>query len=85
MFEPRGHDIMSRAFIYLAHREGCDFAVIFIEVSGCLPMCGAGTIRLVTSAIEAGLALSGTAGSHARRRHRHADCAAALDRIPHPA
>jgi proline racemase len=55
MFEPRGHDIMSGAIIYPAYRQDCDFAVIFIEVSGCLPMCGAGTIGLVTAAIEEGL------------------------------
>ncbi|CAN7168783.1 4-hydroxyproline epimerase [Pararhizobium sp. LjRoot238] len=55
MFEPRGHDIMSGAIIYPAYREDCDFAVIFIEVSGCLPMCGAGTIGLVTAGIEEGL------------------------------
>ncbi|TIS32151.1 MAG: hydroxyproline-2-epimerase, partial [Mesorhizobium sp.] len=55
MFEPRGHDIMSGAIIYPAYREDCDFAVIFIEVSGCLPMCGAGTIGLVTAALEEGL------------------------------
>ncbi len=55
MFEPRGHDIMSGAVIYPAYRDDCDFAVIFIEVSGCLPMCGAGTIGLVTAAIEEGL------------------------------
>ncbi len=55
MFEPRGHDIMSGAIIYPAYRPDCDFAVIFIEVSGCLPMCGAGTIGLVTAAIEEGL------------------------------
>ncbi|AYG68727.1 MULTISPECIES: 4-hydroxyproline epimerase [unclassified Rhizobium] len=55
MFEPRGHDIMSGAIIYPAYRDDCDFAVIFIEVSGCLPMCGAGTIGLVTAAIEEGL------------------------------
>ncbi|MBY5878314.1 4-hydroxyproline epimerase [Rhizobium ruizarguesonis] len=55
MFEPRGHDIMSGAIIYPAYREDCDFAVLFIEVSGCLPMCGAGTIGTVTAAIEEGL------------------------------
>lgn len=55
MFEPRGHDVMSGAIIYPAYREDCDFAVIFIEVSGCLPMCGAGTMGLVTAAIEEGL------------------------------
>jgi len=55
MFEPRGHDIMSGAIIYPAFREDCDFAVLFIEVNGCLPMCGAGTIGVVTSAVEEGL------------------------------
>ncbi|UVD60720.1 4-hydroxyproline epimerase (plasmid) [Rhizobium sp. Pop5] len=55
MFEPRGHDIMSGSIIYPAYRQDCDFAVLFIEVSGCLPMCGAGTIGTVTSAIEEGL------------------------------
>ncbi|CAN7569472.1 4-hydroxyproline epimerase [Rhizobium rhizogenes] len=55
MFEPRGHDIMSGAIIYPSVREDCDFAALFIEVSGCLPMCGAGTIGLATVAIEEGL------------------------------
>ncbi|MFS8145317.1 hydroxyproline-2-epimerase [Rhizobium sp. R635] len=55
MFEPRGHDIMSGSIIYPAYRQDCDFAVLFIEVSGCLPMCGAGTIGTVTAAIEEGL------------------------------
>jgi 4-hydroxyproline epimerase len=62
MFEPRGHDIMSGAIIYPAYRQDCDFAVIFIEVSGCLPMCGAGTIGLVTAAIEEGLVTPRTPG-----------------------
>ena len=53
--QARGHDIMSGAIIYPAYRPDCDFAVIFVEVSGCLPMCGAGTIGLVTAAIEEGL------------------------------
>ena len=55
MFEPRGHDIMSGAIIYPAFRDDCDFAALFIEVSGCLPMCGAGTIGLATVVIEEGL------------------------------
>ena len=55
MFEPRGHDIMSGAIIYPAVRDDCDFAALFIEVSGCLPMCGAGTIGLATVVIEEGL------------------------------
>jgi 4-hydroxyproline epimerase len=55
MFEPRGHDIMSGAIIYPSVKEDCDFAALFIEVSGCLPMCGAGTIGLATVVIEEGL------------------------------
>ncbi|RFB79743.1 4-hydroxyproline epimerase [Methylovirgula sp. 4M-Z18] len=55
MFEPRGHDIMSGAIIYPPTRPDCDLAVLFIEVSGCLPMCGAGTIGLSTVVIEEGL------------------------------
>jgi len=55
MFEPRGHDVMSGAILYPSVREDCDFAALFIEVSGCLPMCGAGTIGLATVAIEEGL------------------------------
>ncbi|MHA6645448.1 4-hydroxyproline epimerase [Mesorhizobium sp. A623] len=62
MFEPRGHDIMSGAIIYPASRKDCDFAVLFIEVSGCLPMCGAGTIGVVTVAIEEGLVTPRVAG-----------------------
>lgn len=55
MFEPRGHDVMSGAIFYPPYREDCDVAVVFIEVSGCLPMCGAGTIGLSTVLIEEGL------------------------------
>jgi 4-hydroxyproline epimerase len=55
MFEPRGHDVMSGAFLYPPTRADCDVAVLFIEVSGCLPMCGHGTIGTVTMALEHGL------------------------------
>lgn len=55
MFEPRGHDMMSGAFLYPATRDDCDVAVLFIETSGCLPMCGHGTIGTVTFALEHGL------------------------------
>lgn len=55
MFEPRGHDIMSGAIVYPSSRPDCDFAVLFIEVSGCLPMCGAGTLGLSTVVLEEGL------------------------------
>ncbi len=55
MFEPRGHDVMSGSMLYSPLREDCDIAILFIEVSGCLPMCGHGTIGTVTMAIENGL------------------------------
>lgn len=55
MFEPRGHDIMSGSILYPPTRDDCDVAILFIEVSGCLPMCGHGTIGTVTVAIERGL------------------------------
>ena len=55
MFEPRGHDMMSGSFIYPPHNPENDFAILFIETSGCLPMCGHGTIGTITIAIEEGL------------------------------
>jgi len=55
MFEPRGHDMMSGSILYPAHDAENDIAVLFIETSGCLPMCGHGTIGTITIAIEEGL------------------------------
>ncbi|BDY04740.1 4-hydroxyproline epimerase [Ferrimonas sp. YFM] len=55
MFEPRGHDMMSGAFLYPPCSDQADAAILFIETSGCLPMCGHGTIGTVTAALEAGL------------------------------
>ena len=55
MFEPRGHDMMSGSILYPPHHADNDFAVLFIETSGCLPMCGHGTIGTITAAIESGL------------------------------
>jgi 4-hydroxyproline epimerase len=55
MFEPRGHDMMSGSILYPPHDPENDVAVLFIETSGCLPMCGHGTIGTVTIAIEQGL------------------------------
>ena len=52
MFEPRGHDMMSGSILYPPHDPQNDFAVLFIETSGCLPMCGHGTIGTITIAIE---------------------------------
>lgn len=62
MFEPRGHDVMSGSILYPPTREDCDIAILFIETSGCLPMCGHGTIGTVTMAIEHGLIVPKTPG-----------------------
>ena len=55
MFEPRGHDMMSGSILFPPHNPENDFAILFIETSGCLPMCGHGTIGTITVAIEEGL------------------------------
>ena len=55
MFEPRGHDMMSGSILYPPHDPANDVAALFIETSGCLPMCGHGTIGTITIAIEEGL------------------------------
>ena len=55
MFEPRGHDMMSGSILYPPTRPDCDVGILFIETSGCLPMCGHGTIGTVTTIIEHGL------------------------------
>jgi 4-hydroxyproline epimerase len=55
MFEPRGHAMMSGSILYPSNRDDCDIGVLFIETSGCLPMCGHGTIGTVTIAVEHGL------------------------------
>ncbi|MGC0118745.1 4-hydroxyproline epimerase [Pseudoalteromonas piscicida] len=55
MFEPRGHDMMSGAFLYPPTTADGDVAILFIETSGCLPMCGHGTIGTVTFGLESGL------------------------------
>ena len=52
MFEPRGHAMMSGSILYPTQRADCDIGVLFIETSGCLPMCGHGAIGTVTIAIE---------------------------------
>ena len=54
-FEPRGHDMMSGGFLYPPTAPDADCGILFIETSGCLPMCGHGTIGIVTFAIEHGL------------------------------
>lgn len=62
MFEPRGHDMMSGSIIYPPTRGDTDLGLLFIETSGCLPMCGHGTIGTVTVLIEEGLVKPKTPG-----------------------
>ncbi len=62
MFEPRGHDMMSGSILYPPSDPANDVGILFIETSGCLPMCGHGTIGTVTVAIEHGLVRPRTDG-----------------------
>lgn len=55
MFEPKGHDMMSGSILYPPTDPANDIGVLFIETSGCLPMCGHGTIGTVTIMLEEGL------------------------------
>ncbi|MDN3594144.1 4-hydroxyproline epimerase [Zunongwangia endophytica] len=62
MFEPRGHDMMSGSILFPPSDPLNDCGILFIETSGCLPMCGHGTIGTVTVAIEEGLVAPKTPG-----------------------
>ncbi len=55
MREPRGHSAMSGAILQPPTRGDADWGVLFIEVSGCLPMCGHGTIGVATVLVETGM------------------------------
>ncbi len=55
MREPRGHAAMSGAILQPATRPDADWGVLFVEVSGCLPMCGHGTIGVATVLVECGM------------------------------
>ena len=55
MYEPRGHAAMSGAILQPPTRPDADYGVLFIEVSGCLPMCGHGTIGVATVLVETGM------------------------------
>jgi proline racemase len=55
MREPRGHPAMSGAILQPPTRSDADFGVLFVEVSGCLPMCGHGTIGVATVLVETGM------------------------------
>lgn len=61
-FEPRGHDMMSGGFLYPPTRAEADVGILFIETSGCLPMCGHGTIGILTFGLEYGLIRPRTPG-----------------------
>ena len=61
-FEPRGHDMMSGGFLYQPTTPDADIGILFIETSGCLPMCGHGTIGIVTFGLENGLIKPRTPG-----------------------
>lgn len=63
MYEPRGHDMMSGSILYPPIDPSNDVAILFIETSGCLPMCGHGTIGTVTVLIEQGLVVPKTPGT----------------------
>jgi 4-hydroxyproline epimerase len=60
--EPRGHDMMSGGFLYPPTLDDTDAGILFVETSGCLPMCGHGTIGIVTFALEHGLISPRTPG-----------------------
>ncbi|MBZ6377708.1 hydroxyproline-2-epimerase [Pacificimonas flava] len=53
-FEPRGHDQMSGGFLYPPFTPDADIALLFMETSGCLPMCGHGTIGMISFGLEHG-------------------------------
>ncbi|MEZ0577490.1 proline racemase family protein [Nocardioides sp. MH1] len=55
MNEPRGHASMSGAILQPPTRPDCDWGVVFIEASGCLPMCGHGTMGVATVLVETGM------------------------------
>ena len=55
MTEPRGHAAMSGAILQPPTRPDADWGVLYIEVSGCLPMCGHGTIGVATVLVETGM------------------------------
>ena len=55
MYEPRGHGSMSGSILQPPTRPDADYGVLFIEVSGLLPMCGHGTIGVATVLVETGM------------------------------
>ena len=64
MYEPRGHAAMRGAILQPPTRPDADWGVLYIEVSGCLPMCGHGTIGVATVLVETGMVTVDRAGHH---------------------
>lgn len=62
VYEPRGHDLMAGTVLYPPTRADCDVGIVFIEATGCVPMCGHGTIGTVTAVIERGIVTPRTPG-----------------------
>lgn len=62
MLEPRGHGHMSGTLLYPPLSAEADFSLLFIETSGCLPMCGHATLGSIAFALESGLVEPRTAG-----------------------
>jgi 4-hydroxyproline epimerase len=60
--EPRSHDMMSGGFLYPPTLAGADCCILFIETSGCLPMCGHGTMGIITLTLQNGLIAPHTPG-----------------------
>ncbi|MCF2570592.1 proline racemase family protein [Brevibacterium sp. UCMA 11754] len=55
MCEPRGSSCLSGAILQPPTHSDADWGVLFIEVTGVLPMCGAGTIAVATVLVETGM------------------------------
>lgn len=62
MCEPRGHGTMSGAMLVPSTRDDCDTGVLYLETSGCIPMCGHATVGLTTFVIERGLVVPKESG-----------------------
>ena len=55
MYEPRGHSAMSGAILTQPTVPGADVGLVFVEVDGCLPMCGHATMAVCTVLLETGM------------------------------
>ena len=82
MREPRGHSAMSGAFLQPATRPDADWGVLFVEVSGLLPMCGHGTIGVATVLVETGMVEVSGARDPDPARHASRSGRGDRDRLP---